>query len=62
MNVLKIKIPSGAWRYITGITEDDFTYSIYAANAIEGTKTNLIKANKVVKLHKLKNVKIKIVE
>ena len=62
MNVLKIKLPSGSWRYITGITDEDFTYSIYAVNAIEGTPHNLRRANNVVKLHKLKNVKIKIVE
>jgi len=62
VNVLKVKLPSGAWRYVTRLTDTDFGYSIYATNAVEGTPHNLRRANKVVKLHKLKNVKIKIVE
>ena len=38
MNVVKVKLPSGSWRYVTTVYEDDIGCSIYNVNAVDESK------------------------
>ena len=58
MNQLKVALPSGSTRYITGIYNNDFSHSIYDCKAIEATQKNIDRANKVLTALGLTSVEV----
>jgi len=42
-DLLKVILPSGSSRFVTGITKSDVSYNIYSTNAIKDTPENIAK-------------------
>ena len=41
MGYLQIQLPSGSWRYVTRILDNDIQHSIYSTRALEGSDKNI---------------------
>lgn len=45
---LTIKLPSGSRRYVTNVTDNNISYSIYSTNALPAWSTWIEKASKTL--------------
>ena len=48
MTKMQVKLPSGDIRYVTNISENDFSHSIYEHSALEPTDDNIKRAKDVL--------------
>ena len=52
VDFLKIKLPSGSIRYVTGINQGDISYSIYNVRALDNMKGNRLLVAAILALPK----------
>lgn len=61
MSYLQIQLPSGSWRYVTSIIDNDFSHSIYRSRALEDSEENIKSLGVVLnKLDLADKIKIRI--